>query len=182
MEIRDALNRIRTDLGALLQQGQQFVQIPALLEYLNGLERDAPAISQAAELQHQSQLAYHRAVHESNLEMFKSVIESGKTAVTTAILVCGGGTAALLAFVGNLYGKTPPVAIPQSLVVALISFAVGVLFAAMGSGARYLSQASYAAQWRRSGIGFHVTSVVLVVLSYILFAAGVIAAYLGFAK
>jgi hypothetical protein len=182
MEIRDAVNRIRADLGALLQQGQQFVQILALLEYLNGFEKDAPAISQAAELQHQSQLAYHRAIHETNLEMFKSVIETGQTAVTTAILICGGGTAALLAFVGNLQTKVPAAPVAQSLIVALICFAIGVLCAAMGSGARYLAQASYAAHWRHSGIGFHATCIVLVVLSYCLFAAGVVAAYHGFIK
>ncbi len=182
MEIRDAVNRIRADLGALMQQGQQFVQIPALLEYLSGIERDAPANSQAAELQHQSQLAYYRAVHETNLEMFKSVMETGQTAVTTAILVCGGGTAALLAYVGNLHAKVPAVPVSQSLVIALICFAVGILSAAMGSGTRYLSQASYAANWRRSGVAFHIACIALVVSSYGLFAWGVVAAYHGFIR
>jgi len=182
MEIRDALARISGDLGALLEKGQEFVHIPTLLAYLKGIEQNAPAISQAAELQHQSQLAYHRAVHESNLEMFKSVIETGKTAVTTAILVSGGATVALLAFVGNLQSKTPAVPIPGPLLLALTTFALGVLLAAVASGARYLSQLSYANHWLRSGIGFHVLCIALVIGSYVSFGVGVIGAYLAFIR
>ena len=180
MEFRDGVNRLRTDLGGLLQQGQQFVQIPALLEYLSSLESEAPAISQAAELQHQSQLAFHRAVHESNLEMFKSVIEAGRTAVTTAILVSGGATAALLAFVGNSEAKALASHVPPPIIGALMCFAAGVLLAALGSGARYLAQASYSLEWRRSAFGFNATCIAMIIASYVLFIVGVIAAYHGF--
>jgi len=182
METSDAFNQIRTDLGLLLQQGQEFVHIPAFLAYLNGLEQSALALSQAAELQHQSQLAHYRATHESDLEMFKSVLETGKTAVTTAILVSGGATVAMLAFVGNLQAKLRAEPISTPVVVALILFAAAVLSAAAGSGARYLSQACYASHWQRSAVSFHVACIVLVVASYGLFAAGVVSAYHGFIK
>lgn len=180
MEISDVFKRIRTDLGAVLEKGNEFLHIPTFLQYLTDLEHKAPAISQAAELQHQSQLAHHRAVHESQLEMFKSVLETGQTAVNTAILVSGGGTVALLAFVGNFQSKSPPVAVPSPLIVALILFAVGVLCGAMAAGGRYLSQFCYASAWRRSAIAFHIVCVVLVISTYLLFAAGVVAAYHGF--
>ena len=182
MELRDGLNRLRTDLGALLQQGQQFVQIPALLDYLSSLESEAPAISQANELQHQSQLAYHRAVHETNLEMFKSVIEAGRTAVTTAILVCGGATAALLAFVGNFQTKLPGSEVPAALIGALMCFATGVVLAAMASGSRYVTQVCYSSGWHRSALGFNATSISLVIGSYVAFIAGIVAAYHGFVR
>lgn len=182
METRDALARIRTDVGALLEGGREFVHIPALLRYLNDLENEAPALSQATQLQHQSQLASHRAVHESQLEMFKSVLETGQTAVNTAILICGGGTVALLAFVGNLYSRTPPLAAPGALGVGLVLFAVGVLCGAMAAGARYLSQFCYGRNWLRSAVGFHILCIVLVISSYVLFGAGVMAAYHGFIK
>lgn len=180
MDAKDAISRVRTDVGALMEKGQQFVQIPALLQYLNDLEHQAPGIYQAAQLQHQSQLAYHRSVHESQLEMFKSVLESGQTAVNTAILVCGGGTVALLAFVGNLMAKVPSVAVPYPLVLGLIMFAIGVLFGAIAAGARYVCQYCYANSWLRSAIGFHIFCVALVVASYLSFGAAVIAAYHGF--
>jgi len=124
METKDVLAQIRTDVGALLEGGREFVHIPTLLKYLGELEQNVPVHSQAAQLQHQSQFAFHRAVHESQLEMFKSVLETGQTAVNTAILVSGGGTVALLAFVGNLYARTPPVPLPHALITALIVFAV----------------------------------------------------------
>jgi hypothetical protein len=178
VEAKDALNRIRADVGALMERGQQFVQIPALLQYLNDLEANAPAISQASQLQHQSQLAHHRAVHESQLEMFKSVLETGQTAVNTAILVSGGGTVALLAFVGNLMAKSAPVPFP--LVVGILLFAVGVLCGAVAAGARYICQYCYGNNWLRSAIGFHIFCVALVLASYALFAAAVVAAYHGF--
>lgn len=182
MEAKDIVARIRTDVGALLESGREFVHVPTLLQYLNDLENQAPEISQAAELQHQSQLAQHRAVHESQLEMFKSVLESGQTAVNTAILVSGGGTVALLAFVGNLSTKTPDAPVPQALIVGLTLFAVGVLCGAMAAGARYLSQFCYGNSWARSGVGFHISCIVLVVATYVLFSAGVVASYHGFIK
>lgn len=182
METADTFKRIRADVGAVLEKGNEFLHIPAFLRYLSDLESKAPTISKAAELQHQSNLAHHRAVHESQLEMFKSVLESGQTAVNTAILVSGGGAVALLAFAGSLQAKTPSVAVPNAIVLALILFAIGVLSGAMAAGARYISQFCYATGWRRSGIGFHVTSVVLVIAIYLLFGAGVVAAYHGFIK
>lgn len=182
MEAKDVIARIRTEVGALLEKGQEFVHIPALLQYLSDVERDAPGLSKIAELEHQSRLAEHRAVHEAQLEMFKSVLESGQTAVNTAILVSGGGTVALLAFIGNLATKTPQASIPHALIVALILFAIGVLLGAMAAGGRYLSQMCYGRNWLRSGIAFHVTTIVFVVATYALFAGGVIAAYHGFIK
>lgn len=182
MEPRDILSRIREDVGALLKQGREFVHIPALLEYLNALERDAPAISKAVELQHQSVLAQHRSEHEANLEMFRSVLETGKTAITTAILVSGGGTAAFLAFVGNIYAKNPAVPLASALVGTLIFFSCGVLSGAVASGTRYLSQMCYGYRWRRSAIGFHICTVILVLVSYALFALGILAAYHGFIR
>lgn len=182
VEAKDIVARIRADVGALLEGGREFVHIPTLLQYLSDLEHQAPGISQATELQHKSQLAYHRAVHESQLEMFKSVLESGQTAVNTAILVSGGGTVALLAFIGNLSTKTPMAPVPHALIVALVLFAIGVLCGAMAAGARYLSQFCYGKFWMRSAIGFHISCVVLVIATYALFGAGVVAAYHGFIK
>jgi hypothetical protein len=154
--------------------------VQSLLQYLTDLERDAPAISQAAQMEHQSQLAFHRAVHETQLEMFKSVIESGQTAINTAILVSGGGTAALLAFVGALYRREPPVSVPHALVTALVIFAFGVLCGAVAGGLRYASQYCYGRNWLRSAVTFHALCVLSVVAAYVLFAGGVVAAYHGF--
>jgi hypothetical protein len=182
MEPKDLLDRIRNDVAQLLDRGQQFVHIPTLLQYLADLERNAPGNSQQAELHHQSQLAEHRAQHEAQLEMFKSVIETGQTAVNTAILVSGGASVALLAFIGNLMTKGQPAPLPQAFVWALCAFGGGVLLGAMATGARYIAQHSYSRPmpaWQCAGTVFQVVCVGLVLATYGLFAAGMAAAYFG---
>ncbi len=131
------------------------------------------------EIHHQSKLASRRADHESHLELFKSVLESGQTAINTAILISGGGAVALMAFVGNLPAKDPAT---PNLACAIILFAIGVLSGAMAAGARHFSQVFELSGCRKGEIGFYITSVVLVIAVYGLFMAGVLAAYQGFIR
>ena len=57
--------------------------------------------------QHKNQLAQYNAERAAELsfdiEMFKSVIIAGQAALKSAILINGGATVALLAFIGSQY-------------------------------------------------------------------------------
>lgn len=116
--------------------------------------------------------------------MLRSVVESGKTALTTSILVNGGATVALLAFLGNLISKSPSQLLPMQtlLVASLMSFAAGVLAGAVATGTTYVTNYCYTAAWRPWGIGFHVLTVVLVAGAYVAFLGGVVAAYHAFTR
>lgn len=78
-------------------------------------------------------------------EMFKAVIESGQTAIKSALLINGGAATALLAVMAEAF-KSPGSelrALAPALGWAWLLFVVGLGFAGSSSGARYLSQHFY---------------------------------------
>lgn len=179
MDVREAIGRIRAAVIQVQQSGQQFVAITPLLEFLQSVELQAPLDSETRKLQHDSNLAHYKADVDHGIEMLRSVLDTAKTALTTSILVNGGATVALLAFLGNIIGKTPPVpeAMRETLVLSLMFFACGVLAGAIATGSTYVAQYCYHEGWKRSGIGFHITTLFLVVVSYLTFLGGVVSAY-----
>ncbi len=116
--------------------------------------------------------------HATNLEMFRSVIATGQSAIRSSFLLNGGASVALLAFIGHLAqfnaSKLPVFA------GCLLPFAFGILAIVVTSGATYLSQLLYADRrpWaRKIAVTLHILSVVLGIASYVLFSWGVLATY-----
>jgi len=182
MDAREAIAKIRTTLVEVWESGQQAVAIPALLDFLRAVEQESPLDSETRKLQHESNLAYYRAQREHAIEMLRTINESGKVALTTNILINGGATVALLAFLGNLAGKSSSgtFATPAPLALAILSFAGGVLLAAMATGLTYATNFFYGENWRRSAFWFHVCTVTFGVGAYLAFLGGMVAAYHAF--
>lgn len=82
--------------------------------------------------------------HEWSIELFKSVIESGKTALNTLLIVCGGSALALLAFIGNLAAKDGDSPRIAALAPALLCYAASLGVIAFVAGATYLAQFFFA--------------------------------------
>lgn len=179
MDIREAIGRIRTAVIQVQQSGQQFIAVESLLEFMRAVELDAPLESETRKLQHESNLAHYKATNDHAIEMLRSVFETAKTALTTSILINGGATVALLAFLGNFLGKNPLafVGMRASLVLSLVFFASGVITGAMATGSTYCTQYCYSVDWKRFGMGFHIVTVVLVISSYLTFIGGIVTAY-----
>lgn len=100
----------------------------------------------AAQINHEHQMEVWKVEaplkNAANLEMFKSIIEAGQTAIKTGTVINGGAALGLLAFIGNLATKQPG----QSVEVfsnPLVFFMAGVASAGICSVFRYLSQAGY---------------------------------------
>ncbi len=138
---------------------------------------------QIEHLKAQLQLMVERekSSHASDLEMFRAVIQSGQNAVKTALLMNGGASVALLAFIGKLteeqHSRIPPFA------DALAIFVAGVFAIVVASGSTYLSQWFYAGSetWKqRTGLGFNILSILLGLTSYGLFVWGMRTAYAAF--
>ena len=183
MEAKLVIGLIRTELEKAKKSGIQFIDANALLTYLSELERAAPAATEAVKFQHESELAFRRLQHESSLEMFRSVIESGKTALKTCILVNGGAAIALLAFIGNIFSKSQVNnSVPQGLANALLDFSGGVWLGALSSGLTYLSQGGYHRNCPKMARVFNSIGISFVAIAYILFGVGVFAAYHAFVK
>lgn len=132
------------------------------------------------QIKFQGELAHYNSVSLHSVEMFKSVIESGREALNSLVLVNGGGVIALLGFLGATVAKGLPSPLGLALTLPLVLFGIGVLFGALGFGARYLSQACYAADWKRIGTGFLFTSVLLAVGGYVAFGVALFKAYQAF--
>ncbi len=108
---------------------------------------------------------------------FDAVISFAQTALKVPILINGGAAIAILALVGNIWKENR---LTVDLAGSLLFFSIGVLIAAIGSGAAYLAQLlflrvrgteedkameSKAEKWQLAAI-------ILVMISYILFMFG----------
>ena len=119
--------------------------------------------------------------HQSSLEMFRSVIVAGQSAIKSSFLLNGGASVALLAFIAHLAqfdaAKVPVFA------ECLLYFAFGALAIVITSGLTYLSQWFYASAhaWAmKVGFGLNITCIVLGIASYGLFAWGLFTTYATF--
>lgn len=193
MEVKDAFAWIKSDLTQLLSRGVEFVHIRALLAAIAQQETSAPQVSQRADLENKTRIANADRKSATDLEMFKSVLDTGKTALTTAILMNGGASVALLAFLANISVKTELVSRVPAIAGALMWFVFGVLFAACATGVTYLTQSAYARAHyaatspqsvgrlsRLLGLIGKPITITLVVGSYAMFVIGSYAAYSSF--
>lgn len=118
------------------------------------------------------------------LEEFNAVISLAQTALKIPILINGGAAIAILALVSNTWKEN---SLTAGLALSLLFFSIGVLVAAIGSGAAYLAQLiflrvcgpedkateSKAKKWQLAAI-------ICVVISYILFMLGAWWSYSAF--
>lgn len=103
-------------------------------------------------------------------------------ALKSSLLINGGASVAMLAFIGNVWGKQNGFScLLEQLALSLAFFVFGVLSAAIAAGFTYLSQAGYAGEFgkisNKIGVVSHVVTVLSVVASYFLFAKGALVAY-----
>jgi hypothetical protein len=76
----------------------------------------------------------------ANIELFRSALEAGQTALKMLTTINGGAAAALLAFLSNLVGKQPGSPIQANISVAMAIYVGGVAVAGASSVCRYFTQ------------------------------------------
>lgn len=133
-------------------------------------------------------------VHYSYLEKGnEAAISSGQAAVKNLFLMHGGALVAMLAFTSGILNNNTSVVQPDSLVDPMIRFAIGLACAAAASAGTYLTNYCYLAGaqnqtlvwqhpyiekgrvsklWEGTGVTFHVATVLLAVVSLVLFVCG----------
>jgi len=178
MEVKDAIKIIKSALADVQSTGQAFVHIPSLNTFLDNLEKNASVSSQILELQHQSNLEGYKSQRQQQIEMFRTVIATGQSALKTSLLINGGAAVALLAFMGRAWSKSLGNALyypmVNSLSHSLVSFGVGVFIGALASGTTYLTQTAYNHQYNKTGISLQILTVLLVLATYCLFLSGML--------
>lgn len=169
-----------------IKNNSETVQCESLIAYLEKVIADPnsePTPSQIEYYKYQLQLMVEgeKGSHASYLEEFRAVIQSGQNAMKTALLMNGGASIALLAFIGKLTEKQQ-YQIPH-FAEALAIFVLGVFFIGAASGTTYLSQWFYAEseKWKiRIGSGFNIISILLGLTSLGFFVWGMCKAYSAF--
>jgi hypothetical protein len=191
MEAHDAIKEIKHALNEVHGEGNEFVHIQSLINFLESLEKSASMSIEMRKLQHESNLEWYKAQRQCeienykaqisyDIEMVKSVKEAGQTALKTSFLINAGAAVALLAFIGNIWNKTQAAIVIKALANSLGIFSVGVLFVAIATGITYLTYNFYALKWNKTGAMVNIVSILCVIMSYITFIFGIIYMYKAF--
>ena len=94
MEPVELINELRQELKRVEDNDQTHVPITGLRRYLSALESAAHDSSEQRRRAHEGTLAHYTAQNQFSLEMFKSVLDTGKSAID-ALLIINGGTVAM---------------------------------------------------------------------------------------
>jgi hypothetical protein len=184
MEAQDVIKEIKHALNEVHGEGNEFVHIQSLNNFLESLEKNASMSIEMRKLQHESNLEWYKAQRQceienykaqvlSDAEMFKSVIQAGQGALKASLLINGGAAVALLAFIGNIWAKIQSQDVAYYLITSLIIFGGGVLFGTLSTGITYLTQATYSKQCIKSGNILNIFSISFVIGAYICFVIGI---------
>jgi hypothetical protein len=188
MTSRQLLHEFRLAVTQVKDVGRKTIRVSALERFLNELEGAANEDGELDGVEFESKLAAFRAENERNiaqyqaqqadaLEMFRSVIQTGQSALKGVILINGGAAVAMLAFIGNLATRNSPNPMPLApFTLPMLYFAFGVLAGALAGGGTYLTQLFYSQARDRTGVTLHVVTIVLTIAAYALFAAGAVTA------
>lgn len=183
MESQELINEFRKQLDQVEAQGDQQIQVAALRSYLNALEKDASTSQEYRKQEHEGMLAHYAAKNQHSIEMLKAVLEAGKSALQSLLVINGGAVVALLGVFSSLAGKDGGDALARYLSLPLLQFGLGVLVAALGFAFRYFSQACYSESkaekdtYQKAGDWFRYAAIFSAVTGYVLFGFAVVNAY-----
>lgn len=183
MESKELIDAFREQLNQVEAQGGKQVQVSALRAYLAALEKDAGASQEYRKQEHAGMLVHYAAKSQHRIEMLKAVLEAGKSALHSLLIINGGAVIALLGVFSNLVGKPGDALLAKYLALPLIQFGVGVLCGAIGFAFRYLSQACYSDsgdekdKYQAWGDRFRYMAILSAVAGYVLFGFAITNAY-----
>lgn len=110
---------------------------------------------------------------KAKIEEFKATVGLAQSSLRAAMLINGGAAVAILAFMGNIWSKGN---VTTGLTGSLWFFIGGIVAAAFGTGTAYFAQHGFVLakneNEEKNAMRWRVASIVLVILSYIVFAFG----------
>ena len=162
METPPLIDDLRSDLKHFRSEGVESLTISQIESLLDALEKQDNNRFEILKLEHTGALATYGAT-----------IQAGAAALKSAILVNGGASVALLAFLGHV--PDPGKLIP----IGLLCFVAGTLLAAVAAGSTYVGLLG-SRRHRRWFLFFNWTAIGFVVLSYVAFASGAVYAFRAF--
>lgn len=180
---RPAIDTLKDEILKAKSAGVAALYCDNLISYIDQIiasPDNTPSEGEVAHFQARAlrQMQQLRMAHETRMEGFKAVIGYGQSAIKTMVVVNGGASVALLAFIGHLAAND--VANVLHFVGPLVPFGVGALFGGLASGGAYLSQWCYEAGWLKRGGAFNLATVAVGAGAYVAFAWGLWASVSAF--
>lgn len=186
MSAKEFARQLRAEIEKFESQGQDSVSIETLIsgldKFINSSSEESEGILIERLKAHlQSNVEIEKYNHSADLEMFKSVIQSGQNALRAIVLLNGGAAVALLAFIGKLT-EVNRLSIPL-FALPLTIFVAGAFLATISSGLTYLTQVLYSEEGKlrtRAGVSMQFGSILLSLAALYLFGHGAYRAYGAF--
>lgn len=188
MSAKEFAAQLKATIEEIKANGTDSIYCDNLIAYLDEIVNSPQTVVSEAGLEKykaelQVWVEQNKGVHSSKLEMFRSVIESGQSAIKSSFLLNGGAAIAILAFIGKLT-ESEAERIP-TFAGSLAIFVIGVLVITVTAGFTYLTQWFYAGDehWKiRAGFWLNIVAIVMGLSSYGIFTWGMCAAYMAFKK
>lgn len=185
MSAKSFAAQMRVIIEDIQSNGRKTIDCDILINYLREVESSpdlelTPANLEKYKADLQNWIESNKYQHESDIEMFRSVISAGQNAIKSSFLLNGGAAIATLAFIGHLVEfNLEKVAVFSA---CLLPFTYGVLVVAILSGFTYLSQWFYASSNQKVfdwDIGFklNIICILLAISSYGFFVWGMCLTY-----
>ena len=122
----------------------------------------------------------YKAQLENEMEMFKTIFVYGQSTLKAMLLINGGAAVAMLAFLSRYLSAGASDVNMHYFTLALLLFGAGVFLGALTAGLSYITQYCYCHYENKSGLAFHMASMVTGISSLLGFCAGLYYSYLGF--
>lgn len=183
MDTDELLRELRAELDLVEKQGQAQVPVLGLRRFLAELEAGAGNSAEHRRQVHEGTLAHYSAKNQFELEMFKSVLETGKSAIDALLIINGGAVVVLLSMLSNLAKESNGDELARYLAMPLLQFGLGVLCAAATFALRYFSQDAYTAseefgdKFHKLGDRIKYIAIAAGVSGYVFFGLGIANAY-----
>jgi hypothetical protein len=190
METIELIDDLRKQLKALEVQKESAVTISGLKGYLDVMEKNSTRSKEYVTRQHEGMLAEHSAKTQWGTELFKAVIESGRSALHSVIIINGGAVIALMSVMSGLVGKPSSNKLAACLAEPMLYFGLGVLAGGLGFALRYISQAFYSSDFNNTNtdkfkLGGDIArwlALVAAISGYILFTLGIVGVFNAFSS
>ncbi len=168
------------------QQGVAAVFVDNLINYLQAVEQSPEPNPSPADMErYKAELEQHiegmKHANAASLENFRAVIAAGQAATKSIILINGGASVAMLAFIGHL-ARIGSTSVP-AYANCLLPFVAGTLLGGIVSGGTYLAQFFFGGRkpWhQRAGGIVNTTVIVLGICSFVAFGVGAWQTYSAF--
>jgi hypothetical protein len=192
MKALEAIHTITSATEKAEAEGHTVIPILPLKEFLANLKEIAASSPESVAEETAALEAFRASLseksaarqidHEQDLELMRATISTALGALRSAVLINGGGSVALLAFIGNIWSADNLTV--ASLAIALIYFVAGVGTGASASFFAYLAQAGFGHELGtcsiRLGEAFRGVAALAIISSYLLFGIGAYKSYTAF--